>query len=69
MAHHTLQAGAPSLPLAPGMVVKLEAVDPLVDAAVTGVTSSSWAIYGYDLSVVADSTRTPPPILRPRAGV
>lgn len=58
MAHHELQAGAPSLPIKAGMVLKLEARSPTTDAAVTGVTSSRWTIYGYDesegLSVIED---------------
>lgn len=48
MAHHTEQAGFPALPLAPGMVVKLEARSPTTDAEVAGVTSSNWSIYGDD---------------------
>lgn len=50
MAHHELQAGAPNLPLKPGMILRLEARSPTTDAAVTGVTSSRWTIYGYDES-------------------
>lgn len=48
MAHHTLQAGAPNLPLKGGMKLVLEAIDPTTDAAVAGVTCSRWSIFGYD---------------------
>lgn len=67
MAHKTLQAGAPSVPLMPGMVLKLEALSPTADSAVTGVTSSRWSIFGYDVSPEPE-TRAPAPILRPRSG-
>lgn len=50
MAHHTLQAGAPNLPLGSGMVLRLEAINPDTDAEVAGVTSTRWSIYGYDAS-------------------
>lgn len=52
MAHHTLQAGAPNLPLVAGMILKLEAISPTTDADVAGVTSTRWSIYGYDDSPV-----------------
>lgn len=52
MAHHTLQAGAPNLPIGPGMKLVLEAIDPTTDASVAGVTSTRWTIYGRDLSGV-----------------
>ena len=50
MAHHTEQAGFPAIPLGPGMQLRLEALSPTTDAAITGVTSSRWSIYGYDES-------------------
>lgn len=50
MTHHTLQAGAPNLPLRPGMKLKLEAISATTDAEVAGVTSTRWSIYGYDKS-------------------
>ena len=39
-------APAPRVPLVAGMILKLEAVSPTTGAAITGVTCSSWAIYG-----------------------
>lgn len=50
MAHHTEQTGFPAIPLRGGMKIRLEARSPTTDAAVTGVTSTLWAIYGYDES-------------------
>lgn len=50
MAHQTLTAGAPSIPLTAGMMLKLEAISPTTDAEVAGVTITRWAIYGYDES-------------------
>jgi hypothetical protein len=50
MAHHTLQAGAPNLPLGPGIKLVLEAVNPSTDAAVAGVVVTRWTIYGDDES-------------------
>jgi hypothetical protein len=50
VAHQTLQAGAPNLPLPPGMELRLEAIDPTTDAQVSGVTATRWMIYGYDAS-------------------
>lgn len=50
MTHWTEQVGFPSLPFTPGMIIKLEARDPLTDAEVAGVTSTRWNIYGYDES-------------------
>lgn len=63
MAHQTLQAGAPNLPLKPGMILRLEARDPSLDAAVTGVTSTRWSIYGYDNSNPPDDPSSDLPIL------
>lgn len=50
MAHHTEQTGFPAIPLAPGMKLRLRALSPTTDAAVTGVTSTIWSIYGRDKS-------------------
>lgn len=50
MAHHTEKAGFPDLHLSPGMQIQLVAQNPTTDAAVAGVTSTRWAIYGYDES-------------------
>jgi len=50
VAHHTLQAGAPNLPLGPGIKLVLEAVNPTTDAAVAGVVVTRWTIYGDDES-------------------
>lgn len=50
MAHHTEQVGFPAIPLDPGMILRIRALSPTTDAAVAGVTSTSWAIYGYDES-------------------
>lgn len=62
MAHQTLQAGAPNLPLQAGMVLKLEAVSSTTDAAVAGVTSTRWSIYGYDATAqpLGDLFSVPP---------
>jgi hypothetical protein len=49
---HTLVAGAPGLPLGPGMVLKLQAIDPTTGAEVSGVKATRWTIYGYDASAV-----------------
>jgi hypothetical protein len=68
VAHETLQAPAPSLPLTPGMVLKLESLDPDADAAITGVTCTQWAIYGYDLSPAPEQTGGLKPLLLPRSG-
>ena len=48
MAHRTLQAGAPNLPLRGGMKLVLEAIDPDTDAQVAGVNVARWSVYGYD---------------------
>ena len=50
MAHNLSSQGFPSIPLTDGMIVKLEARAVTTDAAVTGVTSSLWAIYGDNLN-------------------
>lgn len=50
MAHHTEQVGFPELPLTAGMIIRLRAISPTTDAAVTGVTASEWMIYGRDKS-------------------
>ena len=50
MAHQTLQAGAPNLPLRSGMKLVLEAINPTSDASVAGVVCTRWSIYGYDVS-------------------
>lgn len=48
MAHRTLQAGAPNLPLRGGMKLVLEAINPTSDAQVAGVVVTRWSVYGYD---------------------
>lgn len=48
MTHFNEQAGFPEYALVPGLRVKLEAVSTTTDTAVTGVTSTRFAIYGYD---------------------
>jgi hypothetical protein len=53
MTVYTLQASIPPIRLVPGMIVKLEAINPTTGAAITGVTASRWAIYG---SEIADDT-------------
>jgi len=50
MAHHTEQAGFPAIPLTAGMILRIRALSPTTDAEVAGVTSTNWAIYGYDES-------------------
>lgn len=67
MAHQTLQAGAPNLPLSPGMILKLEAIDPATDAEVAGVTATRWSIYGYDASAPTGDLISVPPLLVPDA--
>lgn len=37
------------------MQIRLEALSPTLDAAVEGVTSSKWMIYGDDLSAGLDA--------------
>ena len=41
MTTYELQAGMPTLPLAPGMMWKLEAISPTTGAAITGVKVSA----------------------------
>jgi len=50
MAHHTEQAGFPAIPLTAGMILRIRALSPTTDTEVGGVTSTNWAIYGYDES-------------------
>jgi len=50
VAHHVDKTGFPNIPLTAGMKLRLEARSPTTDAAVTGVTSSLWSIYGNDQS-------------------
>lgn len=50
MAHHTEQVGFPAIPLSAGMKLRIRALSPTADAAITGVTSTAWSIYGYDES-------------------
>lgn len=50
MATETLQTAIPPIRLVPGMQLRLEAIDASSGAAVTGVVSSAWAIYGDDES-------------------
>lgn len=50
MAHHTEQVGFPAIPLSAGMKIRIRAISPTTDAAVAGVTATTWAIYGRDES-------------------
>lgn len=50
MAHKTSKTGFPDIPILPGMILRLEARALATDAAVTGVTSARWSIYGRDVS-------------------
>lgn len=59
MTVYTLTKSAPSIRLAPGMMLKLEAVDPTTGAAVTEVTAARWAIYGSPIT--DDSVQTAEP--------
>lgn len=54
MAHLTLKAGFPSMPLPAGTKLVLEAINPSADADVAGVTASLWMIYGRDKSATED---------------
>jgi len=65
VTHHTLQAGAPGLPLGAGMILKLEAINPTTDAEVAGVTATRWSIYGYDASTPEGGLTSVPPLLVP----
>lgn len=60
MAHHVDKTGFPNIPLTAGMKIRLEARSPTTEAAVTGVTSSLWSIYGSDLSEAATEPLVPP---------
>lgn len=51
MTVYTLQAPLPTLRLAAGMKLKLEAVHPTTGAAVAGVNVSHWAIFGSSPSL------------------
>lgn len=69
MAHYTLIAPMSPLPLTDGMILKLEALSVDTDAAVTGVSATNWAVYGYDVSRPATKPRTEArPILIRRGG-
>lgn len=59
MAHNTSKTGFPDIPIQPGMILRLEARSPTTDAAVTGVTSTRWSIYGRDESGGAVEDVTP----------
>ena len=66
MAHVTDQAAFPGIALQAGMMLKLEAIDPATGAAITGVTCTSWMIYGEELLRFRPSvTAAPVPILLP----
>lgn len=56
MTVHTLTAPIPEIVLVPGMVLRLEAIDPTTGADVAGVTASEWAIYGVDMDAEAGDT-------------
>lgn len=68
MAEYTIAEGFPHIPLTAGMQIKLEAVSPTTGAAVTGVTSSRWAIYGDDESDSALGIEDVVPLLTAQAG-
>ena len=55
MTVRTLVAAVPPVTLIPGMVLKLEAIDPSTGAAVTGVTATAWVIYGSDVNDTTES--------------
>ena len=59
MAVHTLQSGAPGLELVGGNYLRLEAIDPVTGAAVTGVTVSSIAVYGVNLKGYGEGETIP----------
>lgn len=46
MASRTLQTGIPAITIRPGMILKLEAIDPVTGDPITGVGTASWAIFG-----------------------
>lgn len=59
MAHHTEQVGFPPIPMQAGMTLRIRALSPTTDAAVAGVTSTNWAIYGRDESEPIDEPESP----------
>lgn len=65
MTAFTLQAGTPAIQLAGGMILRLEAISPTTGAAITGVTSSAWAIYGVDDSDATGDLTSGPFMLVP----
>lgn len=65
MATRTLKASVAPIRLVPGMQLRLEAIDPTSGAAVTGVESSAWAIYGDDESDETGDTTSGPFMLVP----
>ena len=56
MTVHTLDAGIPQIALPGKSTVKFEAISPTTGAAITGVTVSTIAIYGYDRSETGEPT-------------
>lgn len=56
MTVYTLTAPMPETLAVGGMILKLEAVSPTTGAAITGVTCSSWTIYGDDVSDLVDTS-------------
>lgn len=65
MAHRTLQAPAPNLPLPAGTKLVLEAIDPTTDASVAGVAATRWLIYGTDESDTAETAEDIPIMVIP----
>lgn len=60
MAHNVSKTGFPEIPLTAGMKIRLEARSTTADAAISGVTVSLWAIYGWQ-STMQDVKPVPPP--------
>lgn len=46
MATRTLAGSIPPIVLVPGMIAKLEAIDPTTGAAVSTVIGRTWTLYG-----------------------
>lgn len=65
MTVRTLTASIPPVLIIPGMQLKLEAIDPASGLAVTGVTSSQWAIYGDTEDDATGDTESGPFMLVP----
>ena len=50
MTVYTLQAPMPELTIPGGTTIKFEAISPTTGLAITGVTITTFAVYGYDVS-------------------